>query len=133
MTARNRREGGDGRRPADRICIRDLSLRCVIGVFPGERRARQDVIISIALGCDARPAARSDRITDAVDYKAIKKKVIQLVEGSGFHLIETLADRIASVCLEDPKVRSATVTVDKHGALRFARSVGVEITRSRPE
>ena len=108
----------------DRIYIRDLALRCFIGVFPEERRGKQDVVINVVLECDHRPAARSDRLEDAVDYKALKKEIVALVEA--------LADRIAASCLENPRVARATVTVDKPGALRFARSVGVEITRERP-
>ncbi len=116
----------------DRIYIRDLTLRCIIGVYPEERREKQDIVINIVLGCDHSAAARSDQLGDAVDYKGIKKRVIELVEKSGFNLIETLADRIAAVCLENPRVQSAAVTVDKPGALRFTRSVGVEIVRERP-
>lgn len=115
----------------DRIYIRDLALRCLIGVFPEERREKQDVVINVVLECDHRPAARSDRLEDAVDYKALKKKIVALVETSSFQLIEALADRIASAALENPKVERVTVTVDKPGALRFARSVAVEITRGR--
>jgi FolB domain-containing protein len=116
----------------DRIYIRDLALRCMIGVFPEERREKQDVVINIVLECDHRPAARSDRLEEAVDYKALKKKIVALVEASQFYLVEALAERIAAGCLENPKVARATVTVDKPGALRFARSVGIEITRERP-
>ncbi len=115
----------------DRIYIRDLGLRCIIGVFPEERREKQDVVINIVLECDLRPAARSDHLNDAVDYKAVKKRILALVEASEFNLIETLAERISEVCLENPGVARATVTVDKPGALRFARSVAVEITRER--
>ena len=116
----------------DRTYIRDLALRCFIGVFPEERREKQDVVINVVLECDHRPAARSDRLEDAVDYKALKKQIVALVEASQFYLVEALADRIAASCLENPRVARVTVTVDKPGALRFARSVGVEITRERP-
>lgn len=115
----------------DRIYIRDLALRCMIGVFPEERREKQDVVINVVLECDHRAAAQSDRLEDAVDYKALKKKIVALVETSSFQLIEALADRLAVLCLENSRVQRATVTVDKPGALRFARSVGVEITRGR--
>lgn len=115
----------------DRIYIRDLALRCIIGVYPEERREKQDVIINIVLECDHSAAAKSDDLADAVDYKGLKKEVIQLVEDSSFHLIESLADRIAQLCLHNPKVEKAIVTVDKPAALRFARSVAVEIARGR--
>lgn len=118
-------------RPVDRIHIRDLELRCIVGIFPEERCEKQDVRINLTLACDCAPAAASDRIEDAVDYKGIKKRVRTMVEASDFGLIETLADRIAAICLEHPRVAQATVCVDKPGALRFARSVAVEITRAR--
>ena len=117
----------------DRIHIRDLTLRCIIGIYPEERRERQDVVINLILETDLAPAAASDQIADTVDYKGLKKQIIALVEGSAFNLIETLADRIAALALADARVRRVTVTVDKPGALRFARSVAVEITRTRQE
>lgn len=116
---------------SDKIYIRDLALRCIIGVYPEERREKQDVVINIVLECDHSAAAKSDDLADAVDYKGIKKDVIQLVEASRFNLIEKLADRIADTCLQNPRVQRATVTVDKPAALRFARSVAVEVTRGR--
>ena len=100
-------------------------------MYPEERREKQDVIINIVLECDHSAATASDQLADAVDYKGIKKAVIQLVDASEFNLIEKLADRIADTCLQNPKVQRATVTVDKPAALRFARSVAVEVTRSR--
>jgi dihydroneopterin aldolase/D-erythro-7,8-dihydroneopterin triphosphate epimerase len=115
----------------DRIYIRDLTVRCIIGIFPEERRDKQDVVINVVLEADLAPAAVSDQIADTVDYKTLKKKILALVESSAFNLIETLADRIARLALEDRRVQRATVTVDKPGALRFARSVAVEVTRER--
>ena len=114
-----------------RIYIRDLTTRCIIGINPDERENTQDVVINIVLMADLRPAAQSDRIEDAVDYKGVKKKVLALVEGSSFFMIERMADRIAARCLEDVRIQQATVTVDKPGALRYARSVAVEVTRTR--
>lgn len=115
----------------DLIHIRELAVRCIIGIFPEERREKQDVIISVTLECDCRPAALSDDIRDAVDYKKIKRAILKMVEVSEFQLIETLAERIAEICLADRKVVCARVSVDKPNALRFARSVGVEIERRR--
>ena len=115
----------------DRIHIRDLLVRCIIGIYPEERTVKQDVILNITLEADLHAAGRSDNIEDTVNYKSIKKAIYQMVEGSEFLLVERLADEIAVICLRDPKVMRATVTVDKPGALRFARSVAVEITRSR--
>jgi FolB domain-containing protein len=115
----------------DRIHIRDLHTRCIVGIFPEERREKQDVIINICLYGDLREAGRTDRIEDTIDYKGLKKDVLRLVEASQFQLIEALADAIAAACLEHPKVDEVGVIVDKPGALRFARSVAVEIRRSR--
>jgi dihydroneopterin aldolase/D-erythro-7,8-dihydroneopterin triphosphate epimerase len=117
--------------PLDRILIRDLALRCIIGLEPHEREHRQDVVIHITLHADLRRAGQSDRIEDTVNYKTIKRKVVDLVEGSSFLLVERLAQRIADVCLAEEGVQRVEVTLDKPGALRFARSVAVEIVRER--
>jgi D-erythro-7,8-dihydroneopterin triphosphate epimerase len=115
----------------DRILIEDLLARCIIGVNPDERREKQDVAINIILECDLRAAGKSDRFEDTVDYRGIKKRVLAMVEVSQHFLIEALAERIAGICLENPGVQQVTVTVRKPSALRFARSVGVEIVRTR--
>ncbi len=116
---------------SDRIFIRDLALRCIIGIYPDERREKQDVIINVVLAGDLATAAQSDQIEDTINYKTIKKQIVKLVEASDFNLIETMAGRILDICLTDPKVEQATVTIDKPGALRFARSVAVELSRRR--
>ena len=115
----------------DAIHIRDLHLRCIIGVYDDERRAKQDVVINVSMNADLRPAGVSDRIEDTVDYKSIKLNILDFVEKSSFELIESLAEGIAAICLNDARVQSATVTIDKPGALRFCKSVAVEITRER--
>lgn len=115
----------------ERIYIRDLSARCIIGIYPDERREKQDVIINIVMEGDLSAAARSDAIEDTINYKLIKKSVLRMVQDSDFNLIETMASRVLDLCFADPKVQRATVTVDKPGALRFARSVAVEFTRER--
>jgi D-erythro-7,8-dihydroneopterin triphosphate epimerase len=115
----------------DRIYIRDLALRCIIGLYPEERKNKQDVIINVVLETDLRAAGMNDSLNDTVDYKSIKLAILDFVENSSFNLIESLAEGISGICLKAPKVQTATVTIDKPGALRFARSVAVEITRSR--
>jgi dihydroneopterin aldolase/D-erythro-7,8-dihydroneopterin triphosphate epimerase len=115
----------------DRIHIRDLALRCIIGANPEERREKQDVILNITLHCDLATAGQSDRLEDTVNYKAVKKAVIALVDGSSFLLIEKLAAEVARVCLDAPGVTKVRVAIDKPGALRFARSVAVDIERTR--
>lgn len=116
---------------ADLILIRDLLVRAIIGVNDDERANRQDVLLNIALEADTHPAATSDDIADAVNYRTIAKAVIALVEGSQCYLVERLAQQIADLCLRDVRVQAVTVRVEKPGALRFARSVGVEIHRTQ--
>ncbi|MBI9021009.1 MAG: dihydroneopterin aldolase [Verrucomicrobia bacterium] len=113
----------------DKIHIRDLTLCCIIGLYPEERIHKQDVIINVTMETDLRAAGKSDDLNDTVDYHAIQLSILDLVEKSEFQLIESLADRIAEICLNAPRVQSAKVTIDKPGALRFCRSVAVEITR----
>ena len=118
-------------RRLDKIHIRDLQVRCIVGIYPEERVARQDVLFNITLHADYRAACASDDIRDTVDYKRVKKRIVEMAEASEFFLVERLAEEAARICLEDGRVARVEVTVDKPGALRFARSVGVEITRGR--
>ncbi len=113
----------------DRIFIRKLALRCIIGIYPEERREKQDIVISMAMHCDLRKAGRSDDLNDTVDYKAVKKAILKLVEESAFQLIESLAENIADIALANNKVQQVVVSIDKPGALRFAKASAVEITR----
>ena len=115
----------------DKIYIRDLSVRCIIGVNHDERTEKQDIIINVILFTDTRKAGQTDILEDSVDYKTVKKTILSLVEKSNFLLIEKLAEEIAKVCLDDSKVQKVNVTVDKPGALRYTRSVAVEIVRTR--
>ncbi|HNR32128.1 MAG TPA: dihydroneopterin aldolase [Candidatus Hydrogenedentes bacterium] len=134
MTDRCRRGASTkGSAGEDRIHIRDLLTRCIVGIYPEERREKQDIVINITLYADLSRAGQTDRIEDTVDYKAVKKQVLALVEKSSFLLIERLAEAIAEICLAAPGVVRAAITVDKPGALRFARSVAVEIVRDRPD
>jgi FolB domain-containing protein len=115
----------------DRILISDLLVRCIIGVRDEERREKQDVVINLSLFADLAKPGKSDRIEDAVDYSAVKKRVLRMAEHSQFYLVEALAEAIAKICLEPPAVTRALVRVEKPSALRFARSVGVEIMREK--
>ncbi len=115
----------------DKILIDDLTVRCIVGIRPEERRERQDVVINIVLWADLKQAGVSDNIQDTVDYSAIKKRVVADVEASKYHLIETLAENIAAICLDYSGIMRVQVNVAKPLALRFARSVAVEIVRER--
>ncbi len=120
--------------PVDRatIHITDLSLRTIIGINDWERTKPQDVVINIAVDFDPSDAVRSDRLDDTVDYKRIKRRVIALVEKSRFGLIERMAYEILREVLSHDRVEAATVRVDKPQALRFTRSVSVEMHAERP-
>jgi len=117
----------------DQIHIKDLLLRTSIGINDEERRNRQDVLINITLFADLRPAGISDQIADAVNYRTITKQLIAMVEASSFFTVEKLAAEIATICLADARVEAVQVRVEKPGALRFARSVGVEIYRTHAD
>lgn len=116
---------------SDRIEIKDLLLRAIIGINDVERVNPQDVIVNIAYWTDTRPAAASDDINDAVNYRTVAKAVIELVEGSQFMLVERMVAEIADLCLADPLIERVRVSVEKPGALRFARTVAVTIERTR--
>ncbi|MCJ7824037.1 MAG: dihydroneopterin aldolase [Anaerolineales bacterium] len=114
----------------DRIVIRDLLLRGIIGINDWEREKRQDILINITLIGNLRAAGESDKIEDTINYRTLTKKIIEHVEGSARHTVEALAADIAKLCLSTEGVQRTQVRVEKPGALRFAKSVGVEIERS---
>ena len=115
----------------DRVFIRDLAIRCIVGTEEHERQEKQEVLIDITMVVDLRKAGRTDALEDTIVYRALKKRILQLVGESQFHLIEALAQCIADECLRDERVERVEVAVEKPGALRFARTVGVEIVRGR--
>jgi D-erythro-7,8-dihydroneopterin triphosphate epimerase len=115
----------------DRILIIDLSIQCVIGVDDDERCEKQTVVFNIALETDLRKAGKSDQFRDALDYRALKNIIIAEVEASSFYLLEALAEHVAEICLRNSAVETAHIRVEKPLALRSARSVGVEIERTR--
>lgn len=115
----------------DTIFIRDLLVRCIVGIRPDERRKAQDVIFNINLYANCSRAAASDAIEDAVDYSTLKKKIVEFAETSSYNLVETLAEKVAGLCLADGRVTAVEVAVEKPTALRFARTVGVRIYRER--
>jgi dihydroneopterin aldolase/D-erythro-7,8-dihydroneopterin triphosphate epimerase len=117
----------------DQIHIRDLRARCIVGINPEERTKKQDVTIQITLWADLRAACQSDDLADTVDYHTLKLAVMEMVEGSSYLLIERLAERVAEIALSFEPVRQVRVLLEKPGALRFARTVGVEIVRRKQE
>lgn len=116
----------------DQIIIKDLLVRGIVGINPDERTNRQDILINVTMWADTSVAARSDDIDDAVNYRTVTKAIIEHVEGGEPMLVERLVQEIADICLgADDRVVETEVTVEKPGALRFARSVGITIRRSR--
>lgn len=113
----------------DKIFITDLKIKCIIGINDWERTQKQDVIINIELFADLMLPSKTDRIEDTIDYKEMKKKIIAMVEISQFNLVERLAAEIAAICLANKSVKAVNVKIDKPGALKYAKSVGVEIFR----
>ena len=117
----------------DRIEIHDLLLRCIVGINDTERKNKQDVLINIVMWADTRRAAETDDIDDSVNYRTVTKQIIEHVEASEYFLVERLVEQIARICAQDERVQRVQVRVEKPGALRFARSVGITIERTRAE
>ena len=115
----------------DKVIVRDLLLRGIIGINPEERVKKQDILLNMVIYTDIRPAAETDDIAQAANYKAISKRVMEYVEASEHLLVERLATEIARIILTEFPVQRVRVRVEKPGALRFAKSVGVEIDRRR--
>ena len=116
----------------DRIVIKDLLVRGIVGINPDEREHEQDILVNATLWVDTRPAAASDRIEDAVNYRSVAKAMIAHLREGRPRLVERLAEELAGVCLAaDARIAEVEVSVEKPGALRHARSVGVVIRRRR--
>src|SRR5574342_538303 len=108
----------------DRVIIRDLLVRGIIGINPDERKNRQDILVNITMWVDTRSAAASDDIAEAVDYSTVAKAVVHHIENGQPLLVERLAESIARLCCEtDARVQAVEVSVEKTRALRFGRSV----------
>ena len=119
--------------PSDRIFLRGLEIDCIIGFIEWERRIKQTVVIDLELPVDCRRAALTDEVADTVDYKKVSKRMIAFVEASEFKLVETLAHRLAMLIVEEFGVEWVRLSVNKPGAIRGSRDVGVTIERSRAD
>ncbi len=115
----------------DKILIRDLVARGIIGVNDSEREKPQEILINITMYADIRKAGASDKLEDTINYRTIAKKAIAHAETAKRYTVEALATDIANLCLEEARIDKVCVRVEKPGAVRFAKSVGVEIERSR--
>jgi 7,8-dihydroneopterin aldolase/epimerase/oxygenase len=117
----------------DRIFLRGLTAECVIGFIDWERRVKQTVVVDLELPVDCRQAAVSDDVTDTIDYKKVSKRVLAFIEASEFKLVETLAQRLAMLILEEFAIEWIRLSINKPGAIRNSRDVGVSIERSRAD
>lgn len=110
------------------IRIVDLKVRAIIGTYPWERKNKQDLVINITIEYDASKASKSDDLSDALDYERVANKVVSVVEGSNYHLLEKLGLKLLAVVLSDKKAASVTVKLDKPHALPTARYISYEIS-----
>ena len=115
----------------DQIFIKDLLIRGVIGISEREREQPQDILVNVTINTDIHEAGKSDKVEDSVNYRTVGKKILAHVEKIQRYTVEALATDIAEMILEDSKVESVRVRVEKPGAVRFSKSVGVEIERRR--
>ncbi len=115
----------------DQVIIKDLLVRGVIGITDRERERPQDILINAILFTEIARAAETDNIADCVDYSKIAKKLTAHAESIGRQTVEALVTDLAGLCLEEPGVLGVRIRVEKPGAVRFSRSVGVEIERFR--
>ena len=115
----------------DIVFIRELKVDTLVGIYDWERRLRQNVVLDIDMGTDIARAAKSDNIEDTLDYKAVAKRVGQFVREAEFGLVETLADKVAELVMQEFKVPWVKVTLHKPGAVSGSKSVGVVIERGK--
>ena len=113
----------------DKIFIQELKIPCLIGIFDWERKKKQIVSIHIELPASISKAAKSDNIRDAMDYKKIAKRTIDFVSKSKFFLIEALIENLATLLIKEFKLKEITLQIEKPGAIRGAKTVGIKITR----
>ena len=116
----------------DKVFIKDLRVQGILGIHDWERVTPREIVINVTLFTDTRRAARSDELSDCVDYSALAKKIRAHAESAARMTVEALANDLADLCLEVSKVRKVIVRVDKPGAVAEAASVGVEVERARP-
>jgi 7,8-dihydroneopterin aldolase/epimerase/oxygenase len=114
----------------DTIFIHALKTETIVGIFDWERQVKQTVILDIDFSADIRKAALTDSIDDTLNYKRVAKRVLAFVEESRFHLVETLAEHVAMLILEEFAVAWVRISLSKPGAIRNSRDVGVTLERA---
>jgi dihydroneopterin aldolase len=113
----------------DKIFLNELKVETVIGIWDWERKIRQIVIIDLEMSADIARAAATDRVEDTLNYKSVAKRIQSFVADSSFQLVETLAERIAQIVREEFGVAWVKVRVNKPGAIRGSKDVGILIER----
>ena len=113
----------------DKIFLNALTTECIVGIWDWERKVKQTVVIDLEMACDVRKAATSDRIEDTLDYKNVSKRILSFVSDSQFQLVETLTEHIAKIIVQEFGVSWVRVRVNKQGAIRGSRDVGIVIER----
>jgi 7,8-dihydroneopterin aldolase/epimerase/oxygenase len=120
-------------RSGDRIFLHGLTADCIIGFIDWERRVRQTVVVDLEMPVDCRHAALTDEVADTLDYKKVAKRALEFIGASEFKLVETLAHRLALLILEEFGVEWVRISLNKPGAIRNSRDVGVHIERTRAD
>ncbi|HEY3858793.1 MAG TPA: dihydroneopterin aldolase [Gammaproteobacteria bacterium] len=115
----------------DIVFIRELKIDTLVGIYEWERRLRQHVILDIEMGTDIAKAAKSDKIEDTLDYKAVSKRVLQFVHDAEYGLVETLAEKVAEIIMQEFLVPWVKITLSKPGAVSSTKSVGIVIERGK--
>lgn len=115
----------------DKVFIKDLLVRGVIGISEKERSQPQDIVINVTIYTDIKKGAASDKIDDCVNYRTAAKAILAHVESTPRYTVEALASDIAGICLGFDGVDKVKIKVEKPGAVRFSKSVGVEIIRKK--
>jgi dihydroneopterin aldolase len=117
----------------DRIFLRGLTTECIIGFIDWERRVKQTVVVDLEIPVNCQQAALTDEVADTVDYKKVAKRILAFIEASEYKLVETLAQRLALTLLEEFGLEWVRLSINKPGAIRNSRDVGVTLERSRAD
>jgi dihydroneopterin aldolase len=117
----------------DKIFLRELKTEAIIGIFDWERQVKQTVLIDLEISADVRKAAATDSIEDTLNYKRVAKRLLEYIDTTSFHLVETLAENIAMLVIEEFQVSWIKLTLNKPGAIRGSRSVGIIIERNKKD
>jgi 7,8-dihydroneopterin aldolase/epimerase/oxygenase len=118
-------------RPSRRVFVRDLEIMASVGIFEVEHRYEQRIVVSLTLDVLDTYDGHSEQISDVLDYSGVVYATEKLVQSHHFKLIETLAERLAELCLQDTRVLAATIKIEKPDIMPSCRAVGIEICRTR--